>query len=139
MQRKSQVSHVYTGTPRNTALTAGNRRARGRSIARGTRSPRKAGMTGGGKHVKRGTGARVTCGAGAGPPARGRRETRGNGGWGTHGAVVGASWGTWKREVGAAGGAGWSSWTRVDTGRESAKSTRTGVAAWRAARISSLS
>ena len=57
---------MYTGTLRNTALTAGNVRARGRSIARGTCSPQKVGMIGGGKRVKRGTGARGTRGAGTG-------------------------------------------------------------------------
>ena len=106
MQRKSQVSKVYTGTLHNTALTAGNARTRGRSIACGTHSLRKVRMIGGGKRVNRGTGARGTRVAVAAAGARGRRGTRGNGGWGTRGGGAGASWGTWTRVAGTGGAAG---------------------------------
>ena len=81
---------MYTGTPRNTALKAGNARACGRSIARGRRSTQKVGMIGAGKHVERGTGAGATRGAGAGAGACGRRGTRGSGARCTRGAGAGA-------------------------------------------------
>ena len=73
------MSHLHTDTLRNTSLIAGNARARGRSIAHGTRSPRKVGIIGGGKRLKSGTGARGTRGAVAGARARGRRDTRATG------------------------------------------------------------